>query len=79
MVLASSGRDGQVSRIVSRLPPGTPVSVTRADIDMVVTEHGIAALRDTDLDERARRLIAIAAPVFRDELANEWDRMRRAM
>lgn len=79
IVLAATGREGQVSRIVSCLAAATPVSVTRADIDMVVTEHGVAALRDADLDERAQRLIAVAAPDFRDALSNEWDRLRRAM
>ena len=79
IVLAATGREGKVSRIVSRLPVGAPVSVTRADIDTVATEHGIAVLRDADLDERAQRLIAIAAPGFRDALSNEWDQLRRAM
>ena len=79
IVLAATGREGKVSRIVSRLPAGAPVSVTRADIDMVATEHGIAVLRDADIDERAQRLIAIAAPNFRNSLSDDWDQLRRAM
>jgi acyl-CoA hydrolase len=45
------------------------VSTARADVDCVVTEHGVAHLRGQTLGERVRRLIAIAAPEFRDELA----------
>ncbi|MCX4096715.1 acetyl-CoA hydrolase/transferase family protein [Nocardia sp. alder85J] len=44
------------------------VTTARADVDCVVTEHGIAHLRGQPLAERRRRLIAIAAPEFRDEL-----------
>jgi acyl-CoA hydrolase len=38
----------------------------------VVTEHGIAELRDRSLEERAEALIRLAAPAFRDELASAW-------
>ncbi|GAB89820.1 acetyl-CoA hydrolase/transferase family protein [Gordonia rhizosphera] len=46
------------------------VTTARADVDCVVTEHGIAHLRGQPLAERRRRLIAIAAPEFREELAS---------
>lgn len=45
-----------------------PITTARSDIDVVVTEHGVAHLRGVDLDERARRLVAIAAPEHRDTL-----------
>lgn len=45
------------------------VTTARADVDCVVTEHGIAHLRGQPLAERRRRLIEIAAPEFRDELS----------
>jgi acyl-CoA hydrolase len=41
---------------------------TRGDVHCVVTEHGIASLYGKSLRERARELIAIADPRFRDEL-----------
>ncbi len=63
------------SRIVAQLPPGA-TSMARADADIVVTEHGVAQLRDLDCDARAQALIAIAAPEHRDALANAWDTMR---
>jgi acyl-CoA hydrolase len=46
------------------------VTTARADVDCVVTEHGVAHLRGQPLAERRRRLIDIAAPEFRDELAS---------
>jgi 4-hydroxybutyrate CoA-transferase len=69
---------GRTSRIVPRLGEADIVSCPRADADVVVTEHGIARLRDKSLDERALALIAIADPAFRDELAARWETLRRA-
>lgn len=71
LALPSTDRGGN-SRILPRLPAGTPASVPRADVDMVVTEHGVASLRDASVAERAARLIAIAAPQHRDALARAW-------
>lgn len=68
IALPSTARNGAQSRIVARFDPRAPVSVARSDVDLVVTEHGIADLREADLAERARRLAAIADPVFRDTL-----------
>jgi acyl-CoA hydrolase len=66
--LPSTARCGTVSRIVPQLAQGTPVSVARSDVDVVVTEHGVADLREVDLDTRRALLIAIADPAFRDDL-----------
>lgn len=70
-VLPSTADSGRRSRIVVNLQ-GNPATVGRADVDMVVTEHGIADLRGATLSERAQRLVAIAAPEFRDELERSW-------
>ena len=40
-------------------------------VDKVVTEHGVAELRGQSVRERARALVAIAHPAFRDELESE--------
>lgn len=77
--LPSTGGGGRVSRIVPALAQGAPVSVTRGDIDIVVTEHGCARLRRLGLDARAEALIAIAAPPFRAGLQRAWDEMRAQM
>jgi acyl-CoA hydrolase len=50
---------------------GGVVTTTRSDVDTVVTEYGVAHLRGCGLRERAERLVAIAAPEFRDELDRE--------
>ncbi len=60
--------DGVASRIVPTLRPGAAVTTTRAHVHYVVTEYGTAALYGRDLAERARSLIAIAAPQFREPL-----------
>lgn len=67
---ATVGRSGR-SRIVPRIV-GAPVALTRHDVDLVVTEHGSAALRGLPSDARARALIDIAAPEHREWLARAW-------
>lgn len=67
IALPATARGGSVSRIVATLT--TPVVTTaRSDVDVVVTEFGAAELRGISLEERARRLIAIAAPRFHEDL-----------
>ncbi|GCE22808.1 acetyl-CoA hydrolase/transferase family protein [Dictyobacter kobayashii] len=56
------------SRIVPILTPGAAVTTSRAHVHYVATEYGVAVLHGRDLAERARSLIAIAAPQFREEL-----------
>jgi acyl-CoA hydrolase len=67
MALPSTTPDLKHSRIVVSLE-GRPVTTTRADIDLVVTEYGVADLRGRSFSERAERLRAIAHPDFRDRL-----------
>jgi acyl-CoA hydrolase len=59
---------GRISRIVPILAPGAAVTTSRAHVHYVVTEYGVAALHGRDIAERARSLIAIAAPEFRAPL-----------
>lgn len=59
---------GKISKIDLSLPLGSAVTTPRADVDCIVTEYGVAELRFKSLAERARALIAIAHPEFRDEL-----------
>jgi acyl-CoA hydrolase len=62
------------SRIVARVET---VTTPRADVDAIVTEWGVAELRGCTLSERARRIIAIAAPEYREALAeNAWEAER---
>jgi len=68
IALPSTAKDGTVSRIADTLLPGSGVVTTRADVHYVVTEHGIANLHGRSLRERARQLIDIAHPDFREQL-----------
>ncbi|MFZ5353277.1 MAG: acetyl-CoA hydrolase/transferase family protein [Bacillota bacterium] len=60
-----------ISKIASRLTQGAVVSLSRNDVDYVVTEFGIAELRGTSIKERIKRLINIAHPDFREILKKE--------
>jgi 4-hydroxybutyrate CoA-transferase len=68
IALTSTAAGGKLSRIIPQLAAGNAATALRTDIDYVVTEHGIAHLRYQPLRERARALISIADPKFRDEL-----------
>lgn len=68
-------KDGtMISKITPFIDHGAAVTTSRQDADYVVTEYGIAALKGKTLKERARNLIHIAHPKFRDELAAEFER-----
>ena len=58
----------EISKIVPFLKPGATVSLTRNDVDYVVTEYGVAELRGTSVSERVHRLVSISHPKFREEL-----------
>ena len=68
-IVALPSLAGGRSRIVARL--SGPVSTSRADAGLIVTEHGVADLRGQPLSKRIRRMIDIAAPQFRAALEQE--------
>jgi acyl-CoA hydrolase len=57
-----------ISRITAMLKPGAGVVTTRAHVQYIVTEYGIADLFGKSIPERARALIQIAHPSYREEL-----------
>ena len=77
MAMPSTAVHGTVSRIVPFLSQGAAVTTSRNDVDYVVTEYGIAHLKAKTLRERARSLIAIAHPSFREGLMEEFVRRFR--
>ena len=66
-----TGEREEISKIVPVLKPGAAVSLSRNDVDFVVTEYGCVSLRGLNIAERAKRLISVAHPKFREELAQK--------
>lgn len=69
IALSATAKGGTLSKIVPAL--SGPVTTARTDVDVIVTEFGAAELKGQTLAERARRLIAIADPAFREALERE--------
>ncbi|MEM8497137.1 MAG: acetyl-CoA hydrolase/transferase C-terminal domain-containing protein [Pseudomonadota bacterium] len=68
IALPSTAANGAVSRVVACFRSGQPVSIGRHDIDYVVTEFGVANLSNKAPLEKARALVDIADPGFREQL-----------
>ena len=68
IALPSTAAGGKFSRITVALKEGAGVTTTRSHVRTVVTEFGVAQLFGQSFRERAKRLIAISHPDFRDEL-----------
>ena len=65
VALASTAKQGTISRIVPRVEM---VTALRSDVDYIVTEFGVARLKDASLEERIASLVEIAHPDFRESL-----------
>ena len=71
IAFSSTAKNGTISKIRTILTPGAVCTTSKNDVDCIVTEYGIAKLRGKSLGERAKQLIEIAHPDFRDELRFE--------
>lgn len=65
IAIPSTAANGKISRIVGKLIGGSAVTISRNEVDYIVTEYGIAEMRGKTLRERAKALINIAHPNFR--------------
>ncbi|MGN1230455.1 MAG: acetyl-CoA hydrolase/transferase family protein [Anaerotignum sp.] len=74
IALPSTAAGGKISKIVPFIDHGACITTPRTEVNYVVTEYGIAQLWGKSLKERAKALIAIAHPDFREELAKEYER-----
>ncbi|HND33305.1 MAG TPA: acetyl-CoA hydrolase/transferase C-terminal domain-containing protein, partial [Myxococcota bacterium] len=75
VALPSTAKNGTVSRIVPTLAPGAGVVTSRGDVHHVVTEWGRVNLHGLTIRQRARALISIAHPAFREQLEAEAQRL----
>ncbi len=64
-------RGERKSRISLRMTPGNIVTAPRTDVMYVVTEYGLVNLKGKSVPERARALISIAHPDFREQLERD--------
>ncbi len=76
IALPSTAKNGTVSRIVPTLDPGAGVVTSRGLIRYVVTEYGVAYLHGKTIRERAKAMIEIAHPKFREELYEYCERTK---
>ena len=66
-----TGEREEISKIVPQLKQGAVVTLSRNDVNYVVTEYGMVNLKGTNVRERVQLLISIAHPKFRDELLEQ--------
>jgi acyl-CoA hydrolase/GNAT superfamily N-acetyltransferase len=71
IIIPSTSKDGEKSRIVPHLDEGAGVMLSRGDAHYVVTEWGVAHLHGKTIRERVLELICVAHPKFRQSLLDE--------
>ena len=71
IAIRATAKQGKLSKIVWELQPGAKVSISRNDVDTVVTEYGVAKLAGKSVSERVQAMVALAAPEFREELLRQ--------
>jgi len=74
IAMPSTTKDGKISKIVSVLDEGAAVTTNRYDVEYVVTEYGAANLKYRSVRDRARMLIEIAHPNFRESLKEAFEK-----
>jgi acyl-CoA hydrolase len=74
-VKQEDGSRKTISKITPMLTPGANVTLHRGNVDFIVTEYGAVRLKGAPVKERARRLISIAHPDFRDTLREQAERL----
>ena len=61
----------RISKIVPYFAPGAAVTTPRSDIHYIATEFGCIDVRALTMDDRARAIISLAHPDFREELTSQ--------
>lgn len=75
IAMAATAKGGTLTKIKPLLTPGSVVTTSKNDVDHIVTEYGVAQLKGKTAGQRAKALIGLAHPDFRDELTFEAKRM----
>jgi acyl-CoA hydrolase len=76
IVVPATKKGRTISSITPTLSPGSVVSLSRNQVDCIITEYGTAWLKGRNVRQRVENLIAVAAPEFRGELRREAERLR---
>ncbi|PMS30447.1 4-hydroxybutyrate CoA-transferase [Trinickia symbiotica] len=72
VALSATHSAGTGSRVVPQLSERSIATLSRVDVDYIVTEFGVARLVGASVHERAKALIDVAAPAFREGLSRSW-------
>lgn len=72
IAMLATAKGDTISRVVATHKPGDAITTARTDVDYVVSEYGAARLKGRGIADRARMLIEIAHPKFRDQLKDEF-------
>jgi len=75
MVMYATAKNGTISKIKPTLTPGSIVTTPRNEVDYIVTDQGVVQLKGKTAGQRAKLLISIADPKFREELTFEAKKM----
>jgi 4-hydroxybutyrate CoA-transferase len=73
LAMPSTTKNDTISKIVTVHPEGAVITTPRSEVDYIVTEFGSAHLKGKTNRERARLLINIAHPNFREELTRDYE------
>lgn len=71
IAMPSTTKNNTISKITLKLTEGACVTTSRHDVHYIATEYGVANLKGRTVEERAKMLINIAHPIFREQLAKE--------
>jgi 4-hydroxybutyrate CoA-transferase len=74
VAMPATAAGGKASRIVPEFDAGRPITLTRFESFYIVTEYGVAKMRGNCLMTRARQLIEISHPDFRDEMKEYYEK-----